>query len=101
MPESQRTYDAGRKHSAARGYDWSWRKESRAFLAKHPWCKDPYGDHAQRGWPEPATQTDHIVPHRGNRKLFMDKGNWQPLCDACHARKTRAESPRAGGGSIL
>ena len=22
---------------------------------------------------------DHIVPHRGDQKLFWNRGNWQPL----------------------
>jgi 5-methylcytosine-specific restriction protein A len=36
---------------------------------------------------------DHIVPHRGDKKLFWDSSNWQALCDGqtgrgCHDRKT-------------
>ena len=31
---------------------------------------------------------DHIIPHRGDQKLFWDEGNWQALCKACHDRKT-------------
>ncbi|MGM9590559.1 MAG: HNH endonuclease signature motif containing protein, partial [Faecousia sp.] len=36
----------------------------------------------------PATVVDHIIPHRGDRKLFWDESNWQPLCKDCHNRKT-------------
>ena len=31
---------------------------------------------------------DHIIPHRGDQKLFWDEQNWQPLCKDCHDRKT-------------
>ena len=36
----------------------------------------------------PATVVDHIVPHRGDPRLFWDEKNWQPLCKECHDRKT-------------
>ena len=26
----------------------------------------------------------HIKPHRGDRQLFWDRGNWQPLCEHHH-----------------
>ena len=39
----------------------------------------------------PATVVDHIVPHKGDKKLFWDSGNWQPLCGPCHSRKTAKE----------
>lgn len=35
-----------------------------------------------------ATVVDHIVPHRGDQKLFWDESNWQPLCKPCHDKKT-------------
>ena len=41
-----------------------------------------------------ATVVDYIVPHRGDQKLFWDKSNWQPLCKACHDRKTWREDNR-------
>ena len=40
----------------------------------------------------PATDVDHIVPHRGDMSLFWDVNNWQALCHECHARKTYAET---------
>ena len=36
----------------------------------------------------PATVVDHIIPHRGDKRLFWDEKNWQPLCKDCHDRKT-------------
>ncbi|WP_435645121.1 HNH endonuclease [Butyricicoccus porcorum] len=38
-----------------------------------------------------ATVVDHIVPHRGDPKLFWDQTNWQSLCKQCHDRKTMTE----------
>jgi 5-methylcytosine-specific restriction protein A len=38
-----------------------------------------------------ATDVDHIVPHRGDKKLFWDESNWQALCHSHHSIKTRNE----------
>ena len=38
-----------------------------------------------------ATVVDHIVPHRGDPKLFWDTDNWQALCKQCHDHKTMTE----------
>jgi 5-methylcytosine-specific restriction protein A len=36
-----------------------------------------------------ATVVDHIVPHRGDERLFWDSvNNWQSLCESCHNRAT-------------
>lgn len=34
---------------------------------------------------------DHIIPHRGDQKLFWDKTNWQAMSGPCHSRKTASE----------
>ena len=34
---------------------------------------------------------DHIIPHRGDRRLFWDRNNWQALCKSCHDSKTMTE----------
>jgi 5-methylcytosine-specific restriction endonuclease McrA len=38
-----------------------------------------------------ATVVDHIKPHRGDKILFWDQSNWQPLCKKCHDHKTKTE----------
>jgi 5-methylcytosine-specific restriction protein A len=58
-------------------------------LREHPLCADIYGDHGERV--VLATQLDHIVPHKGDMKLFRDPKNRQGLCDSCHGRKTATE----------
>ena len=36
----------------------------------------------------PATVVDHIIPHRGDQRLFWDQTNWESLCKECHDKKT-------------
>ncbi|WP_144469068.1 HNH endonuclease signature motif containing protein, partial [Bacillus pumilus] len=37
-------------------------------------------------------------PHKGDKKLFWDSSNWQPLCASCHNRKTAKEDGGFGNG---
>jgi 5-methylcytosine-specific restriction protein A len=84
-----------RKQSAhQRGYTKEWSRQSRQFLQRNPICCG----HSQTCF-APATCTDHITPHRGNPALFWDELNWQPLCAACHSRKTASED--GGFGNAL
>ena len=76
--------DRMRGGADARGYNAQWRKARTAFLKRHPLCVECL----RNGKLSPATVVDHIIPHRGDQKLFWDEGNWQPLCKACHDRKT-------------
>jgi 5-methylcytosine-specific restriction endonuclease McrA len=32
----------------------------------------------------PSNVVDHIVPHKGDVKLFWKEENYMPLCDSCH-----------------
>jgi 5-methylcytosine-specific restriction protein A len=72
---------------SVRGYTKQWDRESKQFLTEHPWCVE-CEKHNKR---EPATETDHIIPHKGNMTLFWDKRNWQGLCHWCHSQKTAKE----------
>ena len=109
----ERTARARPEHS--RGYDSQrWRRTSTAHLRQHPRC----GDRApgtpsttdslcqQSGRVNAATVTDHIVPHRGDTKLFWARDNRQSLCHVCHGLKSKRErqSPTGretrGGGSL-
>ena len=54
------------------------------FLRGHPLCAECM----KQGKLTPATVVDHIIPHRGDKKLFWDESNWQPLCESCHNHKT-------------
>lgn len=52
-----------------------------------PFCRSC----AERGERTKATEVDHIIPHKGDMRLFSDKNNLQSLCKRCHSRKTLAE----------
>lgn len=70
-----------------RGYPYRWRVESKAYLGEHPWCATCRKERRL----EPATEVDHIAPHKGDNTLFWDRNNWQGLCKRCHSRKTARE----------
>lgn len=53
----------------------------------HPLCVQC----AKQGKYVRATVVDHIIPHRGDQKLFWDQNNWQALCKSCHDKKTLTE----------
>lgn len=77
--------DRNRPSARERGYTAEWERERKAFLSANPTCKRCGA---------PATVVDHIVPHRGDRKLFWDKSNWQPLCTRHHSRTKQAAEKR-------
>jgi len=85
--EEHQRYDRERGTAAQRGYDSRWRKARIGFLRKHPLCV-----HCEReGVVGAATVVDHIKPHRGDKAVFWDRSNWQPLCKSHHDAKTARE----------
>lgn len=76
-----------RKSSTERGYDSRWRRYRTVFLKKNPLCVSCQ----EEGIITPATVVDHIVPHKGDMKLFWDTSNHQALCKRCHDIKTATE----------
>jgi 5-methylcytosine-specific restriction protein A len=87
-----------RRSSYARGYTKQWDKAARSFRLRHPLCGMRPNNQApvmsqcyDEGRETPATQTDHVRPHRGDMTLFWDcLHNWQSLCRECGARKSQA-----------
>lgn len=84
---SIKKWNAGQLQVAERGYGAKWQRERRKFLESNPFCVKCY----EEGHITMATVVDHIVPHRGDQKLFWDRGNWQPLCEHHHNVKTMTE----------
>lgn len=82
--EHRATMDRYRGTARERGYTRRWEKESKVFLRANPLCAEC----ERQGRYTPAQVVDHIIPHRGNQRLFWDKANWQPLCKHCHDQKT-------------
>jgi 5-methylcytosine-specific restriction protein A len=85
----KRALDRQRPSAARRGYGPRWRRARAAFLAQHPLCAVCEG----RGLVIAATVVDHVVPHRGDERLFWDEGNWAPSCKPCSRREDRARGP--------
>ena len=75
---------SAREGAAERGYGAKWRFMRQLYLRKHPLCMECLKRERLR----PATVVDHIVPHRGDERLFWNEDNWQGLCKSCHDRKT-------------
>lgn len=76
-----------RESASKRGYDSKWRKERNRYLKENPLCIHC----KEEGKLTRATVVDHIKPHRGDKVLFWDESNWQPLCKKCHDKKTMTE----------
>lgn len=77
----------GLESASERGYGSKWQKARDAYLHKHPLCVECQ----KEGKYVKATVVDHIVPHRGDWKLFWDSSNWQSLCKFRHDKKTLSE----------
>lgn len=67
-------------------YDRAWQRRRRIHLANHPWCVECL----VKGVYEAATDVHHVVPHRGDVKIFWSSP-LQSLCHACHSRVTVSE----------
>lgn len=73
--ERKARFDQTRPSSSARGYTGAWEKARKEFLRRNPRC-------AICG--ERASVVDHRIPHKGDKALFWDRTNWQPLCQRDH-----------------
>ena len=85
--EVKRALDRQRPSASRRGYGARWRRARQAFLARNPLCVACRA----RDRLEPATVVDHVVPHRGDPRVFWDEGNWAATCKRCHDAKTARE----------
>jgi 5-methylcytosine-specific restriction endonuclease McrA len=72
-------------------YNYRWSKARLRYLASNPRCSMC----RLRGKVAAAIVVDHIIPHKGNRDLFWDEKNWQPLCKSCHD-STKQQIDRLG-----
>lgn len=68
-------------------YNWDWRKFRVRYLKEHPLCKHCLSI----GKLTPTQEIDHIKPHQGDKDLFWNESNLQPLCKSCHSTKTARE----------
>lgn len=82
--EHEAMHRDGRENAFKRGYGSRWQKARIRYLRMYPLCAECL----RQGKAVEATVVDHIVPHRGDQRLFWDESNWQSLCKPCHDRKT-------------
>lgn len=75
-------------HALYKLRQWDIMREQQ--LEREPWCRMC----RDAGRQTKANTADHIVPHRGDRRLFFDRSNLQSLCQIHHVEKIRLE---AGG----
>jgi 5-methylcytosine-specific restriction protein A len=87
--------DARRPSARARGYDGKWQTESKAFLAR------PENQRCACGCGRRADMVDHIIPHRGDMRLFWSRANWQPMaavpCHVSHKQSLESKMSHRGG----
>jgi len=75
-------------------YDRKWQMRRRLHLSKSPWCAECLRHDVHTA----ATDVHHLVPHRGDKTLFMTSP-LESLCHACHSRITQAEG--RGGNKVF
>lgn len=78
--------------TAQRGYGGKWQRARLGFLFKNPICETCKA----KGIVTEATVVDHVIPHRGDQKLFWDTSNWSAKCKPCHSEKTALEEGGIG-----
>lgn len=87
---------AGRKNARDRGYDHLWVQECRNYRALNPLCIGCLAIGVTRK----TDVVDHIVPHRGDKKLFWDRSNWQPAC-TWHHNSIKSELENMWGRGMI
>jgi 5-methylcytosine-specific restriction protein A len=91
---NQKQVESRRESAHKRGYGTKWRAARAGFLRSNPFCVHCMA----KGLVVPATEVDHIVPHKGDQVLFWDAKNRQALCKSCHSTKTATED--GGFGAV-
>jgi hypothetical protein len=74
----QHVWNGVRPSARARGYNKAWEKARKAYLAAHPHCVMC----RKQDVVTIATVVDHIIPHKGDKRLF-----W---AIRCHSQGSRA-----------
>ena len=88
-----------RPNATKRGYGFDeWKKKVRdPFIAKHPYCADPF--HIHPGKQIKAIIVDHKIPRKQGGTDA--NSNLQSLCHKCHNFKTARDGSRhAQGGGV-
>jgi len=70
-----------------------WQQLRKEMLSKQKWCQCPH----HKGKFVPGEVVDHIIPHKGDTKLFFDRNNLQVLSASCH-NGPKQSSEKGGRG---
>ncbi|HHJ4457381.1 HNH endonuclease [Citrobacter sp. RHBSTW-00696] len=88
--QARAEHDSRRGTRTERGYTNRWQRYRLRYLKANPLCKSCQ----KSGQFTPALIVDHIIPIDGEADvLFWPEWNHQPLCHACHNRKTVQDDP--------
>lgn len=98
MQAARKRENANRDKTITALYGAMWRKARAHFLRSHPLCM--CAECKSEGLIVSATVVDHVIPHRGDVRLFWDQTNWQSLTKPCHDRKTAREDGGFGRARI-
>lgn len=83
--QARRESDRRRGSARARGYDGKWDREAAAYRDRNPLCLYcEIGAFGEEPRVSASECVDHLIPHRGDRKLFWDRKNWVASCRTCH-----------------
>lgn len=75
----------------------AWKRLRLEQLRQEPLCAFC----ARAGRLSPATVVDHVVPHKGDERLFFDPQNLASVCRHCHdGAKQQQEKRRFAPGSL-
>lgn len=94
--QKEREYENSRESAAKRGYTREWYAAVAVWRARDPENREFCVECKKMGILEPGPITDHIVPHKGDWKLFWDQDNWEPMCEHHHNSKTAKETDGFG-----
>lgn len=83
--ERKARHDQHRPSARQRGYDGKWQQARAEFLKAHPRC-------TRCG--APASVVNHRTPHKGDRKLFWSRSNWEAVCTPCHNGPIQSQEAR-------
>jgi 5-methylcytosine-specific restriction endonuclease McrA len=96
IPQQRQHLTMTRPTASQRGYGHRWQQARAGHLRSHPWCVMCL----RQGLNTPATVVDHVQPHRGDRKLFWSRANWQSLCAPHHNSTKQATEHRGHSNEI-
>ena len=83
--ERKARFDAERPSARERGYTSKWDTERAAYLKANPVC-------SRCG--APATVVNHKTPHKGDKRLFWSRSNWEAVCATCHNGAIQSQERR-------